>query len=161
MRHTRSRIVLVPHTAQARPEGLGCIRRCVGDVEKPSLLDPPTGRPYPASGRGRAGGTCWQSTIVRPLLGALLSLDGPKQNPNDSGISAVVCRSLGMVQTPTVVAVVQVVALPAPAVAAPARTPQPSVDGQDLQSILSSKGGGAHCYRHVVPQCVFFSGLGA
>ena len=59
---------------------------------------------------------------------------------------------------PSVAAAVRAVAHPAPAVVAPVRAPLPSIDGWDLRSIPSSTGGGARCYRCVVPQCDFFLG---
>ena len=46
----------IPQMAEAGPEGLGCIRRCVGvdDVVSPYT---PTGCPYPPNGPRRTGGT--------------------------------------------------------------------------------------------------------
>ena len=56
----------IPQTAQARPEGLGCIRRCVGGGNgNPYALGPPTGRPYPPNGPSRTTGT----RVYPPLCG--------------------------------------------------------------------------------------------
>ena len=48
-----------------------------------------------------------------------------------------------------------------PAVLAPVRFPLPSVDGRDLPSVPLSTGGGARCYRCVVPRfALLFGGPG-
>ena len=70
------------------------------------------------------------------------------------------CRSLRVVHMPSVAAAVRAVVHPALAVVAPVRAPLPYIDGWDLRSIPSSTGGGARCYRCVVPRCVFFLGRG-
>ena len=79
---------------------------------------------------------------------------------NIQGGGDTTCRSRGVVHMPSVAAAVRAVAHPAPAVVAPVRAPLPSVDGWDLRSIPLSTGGGARCYKCVVPQCVFFLGRG-
>ena len=55
--------VPISQTPQAGPEGLGCIRRCVGSSPTPTLCGEelevqsmPTS-PYPPNGAGRTGGT--------------------------------------------------------------------------------------------------------
>ena len=61
---------------------------------------------------------------------------------------------------PSVAAAVRAAAHSAPVRGAPVRALLPSIDGWDLPSIRSRTGGGARCYRCVVPQCVFFFGAG-
>ena len=85
--------------AQARPEGLRCIRRCVGGTGNPYAPGLPTGRPYPRNGPGRTGGTrvhpplCggqWEGqTYPTPPRGAPIP-KRPKQDRRDSGASAAV-----------------------------------------------------------------------
>ena len=66
----------------------------------------------------------------------------------------------GVGYIPSVAAAVRAAAPSAPVLVAPVRVPLPPIDGWDLPSIRSSTGGGARCYKCVVPRCVFFLGQG-
>ena len=65
-----------PRAAQAGPQGLGCIRRCVGGRRwQPTSV--PTGRPYPPSGLSSTGGT----RMCPPLCGSGWALCKPCSPP--------------------------------------------------------------------------------
>ena len=62
--------VPIPQTAQARPEGLGCIRRGEGRSRKFNHTGPNTNHPYPPNDPSRTGGT----GIYPPLCGEELEV---------------------------------------------------------------------------------------
>ena len=91
--------VPIPATAEAGPEGLRCIRRCVGGAGNPIPHGTPTGRPYPPNSAGKTRGSrlspplCGEELKVQSFPtphGASLSTERPRQDRRDSGVSAAV-----------------------------------------------------------------------
>ena len=97
----------IPQAAQARPGGLGCIRRCVRVAGPYACLALPRGVLIPQTAQAGPDGlgcACGCEGITGPCVssfyhGVSLSLKRPRQGRRDSGVSAVVWVWLGPVHT--------------------------------------------------------------
>ena len=99
--------VPIPQAAQAGPEGLGCIRRCVGVAGPYAYLVLPRGIPIPKGARQnrRDSGVSaavweWLHLVHTSFShGASLSPNRPRQDRGDQGVSAAVWEWLHPVHT--------------------------------------------------------------